>query len=255
MKTPETNKSRKYFILFETDAEGIRNYKSAPKETRIHTSISNMHVGDRIVPAIKLEVDKTAYDIFKQEQWKNEHRFRQENRCVINGAYGRSRICPGRLPVPPSAENSVTDKPAASENNVTAGNAAAIENIAAAEDASCDCCRCPYGRMFQNFCLLIPLSAFTVPDSDGTEIPGSLISPDLACSPEAYEKLLCGFIEYIRKNCPRHPDYANLVELLGQEYTLSEVAAILQKSYRTLYGWLRKLRPVFDEYLETVDFI
>ena len=59
-----------------------------------------MYIEGRIVPALKLEVDKNAYEIFKREQWMQEHQYRIENRCIISGKNGKARFCPIRIPNP-----------------------------------------------------------------------------------------------------------------------------------------------------------
>lgn len=52
------------------------------------------------------------------------------------------------------------------------------------------------------------------------------------------------------------PDYSvELINLLGNEFTLKEASAILNRPQRTLYGWVQTLRPIFKEYLQTIDHI
>lgn len=86
----ESTSDKQYFVLFETDDEGVRQYKTAPEKDRIGTSLSEMRVEGKIVPAIKMKVDKATYDSFKRDQWMEEYRYRQENRCIIGGANGKS---------------------------------------------------------------------------------------------------------------------------------------------------------------------
>ena len=70
--TSEKTSDKKYYVLFETDEEGIRQYKAASEQERIGTSLTKMRVEGEIVPAIKLEVDKSTYDTFKGiNGWKN----------------------------------------------------------------------------------------------------------------------------------------------------------------------------------------
>ena len=67
--TSEKTSDKKYYVLFETDEEGIGQYKAASEQERIGTSLTKMRVEGEIVPAIKLEVDKSTYDTFKSDQW------------------------------------------------------------------------------------------------------------------------------------------------------------------------------------------
>ena len=49
--------------------------------------------------------------------------------------------------------------------------------------------------------------------------------------------------------------YVELINLLGNEFTLKEASNILNRPQRTLYGWVQTLRPIFKEYMKTVDYI
>ena len=49
--------------------------------------------------------------------------------------------------------------------------------------------------------------------------------------------------------------YVELINLLGNEFTLKEASAILNRPQRTLYGWVQTLRPIFKEYIQTIDHI
>ena len=64
-KVTESTSDNKYYVLFETDEEGIRQYKAASEQERIGTSLSKMRIEGELVPAIKLEVDKPTYYTFK----------------------------------------------------------------------------------------------------------------------------------------------------------------------------------------------
>ena len=68
-KVPETASEKKYFVLFETDEEGIHQFQSCSDQDRSGAMLSKMCIEGRMVPALKLEVDKNAYEIFKREQW------------------------------------------------------------------------------------------------------------------------------------------------------------------------------------------
>ena len=55
--------------------------------------LSKMCIEGKMVPALKLEVNKNAYDVFKREQWMQEHHYRIENRCIV-------KILPHQNPQP-----------------------------------------------------------------------------------------------------------------------------------------------------------
>ena len=99
-KVTESTSDKKYYVLFETDEEGIRQYKASSEQERNGTSLSKMRVEGEMLPAIKLEVDKSTYDTFKRDQWMEEYRYKQENRCIIGGGGGTNRFCPCRNPRP-----------------------------------------------------------------------------------------------------------------------------------------------------------
>ena len=99
-KVPETTDEKKYFVLFETDEEGIRQFQSCSDQDSSGAMLSKMCIEGKMVHALKLEVNKNAYDIFKREQWMQEHHYRIENRCIISGQNGKARFCPVRIPNP-----------------------------------------------------------------------------------------------------------------------------------------------------------
>lgn len=193
----ETTSDKKYYVLFETDEEGIRQYKAASEQERAGTSLSKMRVEGKKVPAIKLEVDKATYDTFKRDQWMEEYRYNQKNRCIIGG-----------------------------------------------ED-----------RSFKSAKSKVLFSALVVTDEEGNEDPFEPASPHPINQADEYMELLYGLISFIKVHHPKYSKYAELVELLGQEYTLKEASFILGKPYRTLYGWTLTLRPIFDEYMGTISRI
>ena len=89
-KVPETTDEKKYFVLFETDEEGIRQFQSCSDQDRSGAMLSKMCIEGSMVPALKLEVSKNAYDVFKREQWMQEHHYRIENRCIVSGQNGKA---------------------------------------------------------------------------------------------------------------------------------------------------------------------
>ena len=67
-KNSETNNSKKYYVLFETDEDGIRQFRTASAEDKKGVTLSTMRVEGKKVPAFKIEVDKPTYDHFKRDQ-------------------------------------------------------------------------------------------------------------------------------------------------------------------------------------------
>ena len=57
--------------------------------------------------------------------------------------------------------------------------------------------------------------------------------------------------EYVKEKYPKYSDYTDLLALLGQDFSVKEASDILQKPQKTLYGWIKKLRTIFDEYIQT----
>ena len=212
--TSEKTSDKKYYVLFETDEEGIRQYKAASEQERIGTSLTKMRVEGEIVPAIKLEVDKSTYDTFKRDQWMEEYRYKQENRCIIGGAGGTT---------PKTIMN--------------------------------DCAKCKYYGSFKSTKGKVFFSTLTVIDDHGNEAPFDPASPYPLNQADNYMELLYGLIRFIKVQHPKYSKYTELVELLGHEHTLKEASVILGKPYRTLYGWILTLRPIFDEYMDTVSHL
>lgn len=231
-KTTEPTSEKKYFVFFETDEEGIRQYQSCSDQDKSGSVLSKMCIEGKTVPALKLEVTKSSYDIFKREQWIQEHRYRIENRCIISGKNGKSKFCPCRLPNPAYTLHSTEPK--------------TVTNT---------CISCPYNHMFRVFKGKLFFSSLSVTDEDGNEDLFEPESQNNIVFTDSYNSLLQGWIRYIENNYPKYSKYVPLIKLLGQEYTLKEAAAILNKPQRTLYGWIKTLKPIFKEYMQTVDYI
>ena len=98
-------------------------------------------------------------------------------------------------------------------------------------------------------------STLEVTDEQGNTDAFDPVTPHHFYQADKYLSLLYGLIEFIKEKHLRNDKYVELVELLGHEYTLSEAAEILDIPYRTLYGWLKTLRPIFDEYMNNTDYI
>lgn len=228
--TSEKTSGKKYYILFETDEEGIRQYKATSEQERIGTSLSKMRVDGEMVPAIKLEVDKGTYDTFKRDQWMKEYRYKLENRCIVGGTDGKSGFCPRQIPNPEYKEGCNAPKTIAN-----------------------DCSKCPYYRSFKSAKGKVLFSALNVTNEQGNEDAFDPVSPYPINQADEYMELLYGLIRFIKVQHPKYSKYTELVELLGHEHTLKEASVILGKTYRTLYGWILTLRPIFDDYMDTVS--
>ena len=98
-------------------------------------------------------------------------------------------------------------------------------------------------------------STLSVTDKDGNTDSYEPVSTRDINYTDHYQELLTGWISYIQKNYPKYNRYVELIKLLGQEFTLKEASAILHKPQRTLYGWVQTLRPIFKEYMRTIDRI
>lgn len=229
-KNSETNNSKKYYALFETDEDGIRQFRNASPEDKKGVTLSTMRVEGKKVPAFKVEVDKPTYDHFKREQWMQEYHYKMENRCTICGQNGKSRICPINVPNPEYVEGGTAPKTIAN-----------------------DCSKCPYNRMFKTFKGKVLFSTLTLSDEQGNE---DAFEPEdtirSISSADDYDHLLTGFIDYVKEHYPKYAHYTELIKILGTEVGLKEAAAVMDKPQRTLYGWTRTLRPIFDEYMQTV---
>lgn len=230
----ENTESKKYYLLVETTEEGIKQFKAAPESLKQGITISSMRVEGVMVPALKYEVDKETYLSYKREEWKQEDRFKQENRCIICGTNGKSRRCPIRIPNP----------------NYT-GAPGETKTLAV------DCDNCPYGydRLFKPIKGKVLFSTLNVIDSDGNSDPYEPVSPDGYHSGDNYYKLLSGLIDYINTNYPKYAQYTELLALLGNELDMKEAVAIMDKPKSTLYDFLKKARAFYEEYRDTVDFM
>lgn len=224
--------STPYYIRFETDDEGIRQYKSATNETKQGTRLGQLHSEGILVPAILMEVDKETYEKHQQEVWKAKNKTKREKRCIICRSNGKPIRCPIRIPNPEYDGSPKTPKTIA--NN---------------------CENCPYGyhHYFRPIEGNVVFSALDVVDDDGNINPFEPESVSDPLSADRYLELLEGLISYIKEKYPKYSDYAEFVYLLGQEYEIKEVATIMKKSDKTLYGWQKKLRPIFDEYLQSIE--
>ena len=67
-----------------------------------------------------------------------------------------------------------------------------------------------------------------------------------------YERLSGDFVKYLRKE---YPKYAELVEILSSEVDLKTAAKMIGKPYNTVYGWLKRLRLIYDEFRKNVAYL
>lgn len=226
----DNSEQKKYFLLCETTEEGIKQFKASSSESKQGVTISKMRVEGVMVPALKFEVDKQTYLDYKREEWKQEDRFKQENRCIITGKDGKSKRCPSRIPNP--------------EYEGLPGQPKTL---------AVDCEQCPYGynHSFRPNKGIVFFSSLELEDNDGNTDPFEPVSPTSIPTDYAYFKLLSGLIEYVKEKYPKYSDYTDLLALLGQDFSIKEASDILQKPQKTLYGWIKKLRTIFDEYIQT----
>lgn len=231
--TNAENCSTPHYIRFKTDDEGIRQYKSASDTAKQGTRLGQMRSEGILVPAILMEVDKETYEKHQHEVGKADDKAKREKRCMICGSNGKLIRCPIRVPNPEYNDDS--EKPKTIAN---------------------DCENCPYGyhHLFRPIKGDVVFSALDVEDENGNTDPFEPESVSDPLSADRYFELLEGLISYIKEKYPKYPEYAEFAYLLGQEYEIKKVAAIMKKSDKTLYGWRKKLRPIFDEYIQTIAY-
>lgn len=94
-------------------------------------------------------------------------------------------------------------------------------------------------------------TTLTKVDEDGNE---SEYEPEAYGSFEGrkYERLSGDFVKYLRKE---YPKYAELVEILSSEIDLKTAAKMIGKPYNTVYGWLKRLRLIYDEFRKNVAYL
>ena len=168
-KSQETTDEKKYFVLFETDEEGIRQFQSCSDQDRSGAMLSKMCIEGSMVPALKLEVSKNAYDVFKREQWMQEHHYRIENRCIISGQNGKARFCPIRIPTPSYTPDN--------------GQPKTLSN---------SCTSCPYNNKFNLLKGKTCFSTLSVTDKDGNTDSYEPVSTRDINYTDHYQELLTG---------------------------------------------------------------
>lgn len=222
----------KLFICVETNAEGIADFKASSKYKDLNVEIVSMRVEGKMVPAFRFEVtDPDWYQDYMRDQWRQEDAWKQDQRCIICGADGKSRRCPLRVKNP-----DYTGRPG-EKKTIAVG-----------------CTMCPFDRQFRPVKGTVMFSSLELKDSDGNTDP---YEPESGrCSnADDYLKMLRDFIAYVRKNYPQYAHYTELIEILGEEVGVQEAAKKMNRPDKTLYGWLKRLRPIFDEFKDSVDYL
>ena len=46
-----------------------------------------------------------------------------------------------------------------------------------------------------------------------------------------------------------------LINILGAEYDMKTASKIMGKADSTLYDWVKRLKPIYDEFIKTVDYL
>ena len=222
----------KLFICVETNKEGIADFRRSSKCKDLNIKIVNMEVEGKMVPAFKFEVTYSFwYQDYMREQWIQKDAWKQRQRCIICGENGKLRRCPIKI------------------NNLDyTGKEGGKKTIAV------DCTMCPFDRQFRPVKGTELFSSLELRDKDGNVEPYEPESGRYSVADD-YLRLLNDFIKYVRTKYPKYAHYTELIEILGEEIEMKEAAARMKKSNKTLYGWLKSLRPIFEEFKNTVDYL
>lgn len=222
----------KLFICVETNEEGIADFRRSSKYKELDVEICTMWVEGEKKPAFRFEVkDPEWYQEYMRDQWKREAAWKMEQRCIICGENGKSKRCPLRI-----------------KNPDYTGKEGEKKTIA----VSCE--NCPFDRQFRPVKGTVFFSSLELRDKDGNVDPYEPESGRYSTADD-YLKLLHDFIEYVRTKYPKYAHYTELIEILGEEVEMKEAATRMKRSDKTLYGWLKRLRPIFDEFKDTVDYL
>ncbi len=222
----------KLFICVETNEEGIADFKRSSKYKDLNAEIVNMRVEGKMVPTFKFEVtDSDWYQDYMRDQWRQENAWKQSQHCIVCGENGKSKRCPIRV-----------------KNPDYTGKKGEKKTIAV------DCTMCPFDKQFRPVKGTVLFSSLELRDSDGNVDPYEPESGRYSTADD-YMKMLRDFIQYIKDKYPKYAHYTELIEILGEEVEMKEAAARMQRSDKTLYGWLKRLRPIFDEFKDTVDYL
>lgn len=226
----------KLYVCFETNDEGIRDFRNAPAAMTKGMKLGTMKVEGKRVPAIMLEVqeDSEDYKEYQREQWRKEDQWKRENRCQICGEMGKLIRCPMK-----KANPDYTGAPG--EKKFIA--------------IRCDDCLYGYHRLFRPVKGNVFFSTLDYTDDDGNT---EAFEPDggkLYSDADIFEKLTADFVAYLRAKGDEYQQKADLVEMLLQDYSIKDYAEKNGIAEPTVYGWRKKIRKVYNEFRETVEYI
>lgn len=159
--------------------------------------------------------------------------YRMENRCEICGSNGKSMRCPLRV-----------------KNHDYTGAPGQKKTIAV------KCEECPYGynRLFRPMNGKLNFSTLDVQDGEGNVDSFEPESKKYS-NADTYIRLLKDLGDYVTEHYPKYAKYVELINLLGSEYDMKTASQIMGKADSTLYDWVKRLRPIYDEFRETVDYL
>lgn len=220
------------FICVETNEEGIADFRRSSKYGNLDVEICTMWVEGEKKPAFRFEVkDSEWYQEYMRDQWKREAAWKMEQRCTICGEKGKSKRCPLRVKDPDYAGKEGEKKTVA----VSCGN-------------------CLFDRLFRPVKGTVLFSSLELRDKDGNVDPYEPESGRYSAADD-YLKLLRDFIKYVKMKYPKYAHYTELIEILGEEVEMKEATARMKRSDKTLYGWIKRLGPIFAEFKGTVDYL
>lgn len=221
----------KLFICVETNEEGIADFRRSSKYEDLNVEIVSIRVEGKMVPAFKFAVtNPDRYQDYMRELCRQEDAWKQCQRCIICDEYGKPERCLLRI-----KNSDYTGK----EGEKT---------------IAVDCTMCLFDRQLRPVENTVVFSSLELRDKDGNVDPYEPESGRYSVADD-YLKMLHDFIEYVRLKYPKYAHYTELIEILGDEVAMKEAAVRMRKPAKTLYGWLKRLRPIFEEFKDTVDYL
>ena len=239
METRVNVEEGKKYLYVETTEEGIKQFKNAPEAERAGIEISKMRVEGVWVPAFKFAVETSTesgaqfYADWKQEEWRQESQYRMENRCEICGSNGKSMRCPLRV-----ANPDYTGAPGQKKTIAV----------------KCEECPFGYNRLFRPMNGKLNCSTLDVQDGEGNVDSFEPESKKYS-NADTYIRLLKDLGDYVTEHYPKYAKYVELINLLGSEYDMKTASQIMGKADSTLYDWVKRLRPIYDEFRGTIDYL
>lgn len=239
METKVNIKNNKKYLYVQTTGEGIKQYREAGELAKAGVTISRMRVEGEWVPAFKFEVDENKegnderYTEWKKDERRQDTQFRMENRCEICGSNGKSMRCPLRV-----------------KNPDYTGETGQKKTLAV------KCEQCPYGynSWFRPVNGKLYFSTLSVQDGDENV---DSFEPKSGKYSEAddYIRLLKDLGDFVAEHYPKYAKYVELINLLGLEYGMKEASRIMGKADSTLHDWVKKLRLIYEEFRDTIDYL